>query len=149
MFTKSLGQSSEPPLEGAPAGQTSFLLQQIPHHAHLLCGLFEHHQKFVHFMQVSYDHDHKRLDKQFLGVEVGSSARAIRGGGGGVGMRSTRRSSCTRTLSWVIMSEPPRRVYMDTHHPRRFTVSGQLLGPSLFMTRPHLVSNHLAQRFTR
>jgi hypothetical protein len=29
---------------------------------------------------------------------------------------------------------------MDTHHPRRFTVSGQLLGPSLFMTRPQLTS---------
>src|SRR5215216_2368792 len=56
-------------------------------------------------------------------------------------MRSTRRSSCTRTLSWVIMSEPPRRVYVDTHHPRRFMVSGQLLGPSLFMTRPQLTTD--------
>src|SRR5215207_1353161 len=69
-------------------------------------------------------------------------------------MRSTRRSSCTRTLSWVIMSEPPRRVYVDTHHPRRFMVSGQLLGPSLFMTRPQLTQPqgwllpHLAQTRT-
>jgi hypothetical protein len=41
-------------------------------------------------------------------------------------MRSTRRISWTRTVSWVIMDAPPRVACLDTRHPRRLLASEQV-----------------------
>ena len=56
-----------------------------------------------------------------------------------MGTRSTRRISCTRTVSWAIMGAPQRVASLDTRHPRRLCASSQApTQPALFMTRSHL-----------
>src|SRR3712207_5626025 len=64
--------------------------------------------------------------------------RGRRGGGGGVGIRSIRRISWTRTLFWSIIEKPPVCACKDTRHPRRLLIFGQVPRRFLFMTGPHL-----------
>src|SRR3954454_2212022 len=55
-------------------------------------------------------------------------------------MQSTRRSSCAKTVSWVIMGVPPRRACLDNRHPRGLFALGQVPARHLlFMTGPHLI----------
>src|SRR5688572_16667249 len=57
-------------------------------------------------------------------------------------MRSTKRTSWTRTVSWAIMDVPPRVGCLDTRHPRRLLSPGQVLPGyyTLFMTNPRLTA---------
>ena len=55
-------------------------------------------------------------------------------------MRSTRRMSWTRTVSWVIMEAPPGVACMDTRHPRGLLASKQVLMRLSIYDRPS--TNH-------
>src|ERR671914_9070 len=59
-----------------------------------------------------------------------------RGCGGGLGMRSIRPISWTRTVSWAIMGGPSRVACLDTRHPRRFLASEQVLMRFSIYDRP-------------
>src|SRR5215211_1318965 len=65
------------PLEGTPGREASLLSKEFAHHPHLRGALLKDRQELSHPMQPSYDHDHKCLHKELLGVEIGSSARAL------------------------------------------------------------------------
>src|SRR5918998_4328440 len=64
--------------------------------------------------------------------------RPRRGCGGGLGMRSIRPISWTRTVSWAIMGGPPRVACLDTRHPRRFLASEQVLMRFSIYDRPSI-----------
>ena len=101
------------------------------------CRFLEYRQKFAHLMQRSYDHVQQHFEEQAIREDRRPGER--RAGGGGVGTRSTRRISCTRTVSWAIMGAPPRVASLDTRHPRGLCASSEApTQAALFMTRPHL-----------
>src|SRR5215210_7362266 len=77
LFRQRVRQSLQAPLEGASGREAPSLQEQPPHFSHLGGVLFEYREQFTHFMQELDDHDHQRLHKQPLGVEDGSSARAV------------------------------------------------------------------------
>jgi hypothetical protein len=120
------GQDTNLPLEGAPKWRVSVLAERFAQEAHLLSGLFEHRKYSAHFMQAPDDYDHKRLEEESVWVEARPALLSGRVDRGGVGRRSIRLTSWTRTESQVIIVESTRVACLDTRHTRGRFDSGHL-----------------------
>src|SRR5215210_7051172 len=79
LIRQRVGQSLQAPLKGTLGREAPSFKEQLTHFLHLSAFLLEHGEQLAHLMQASDDHDHKRLHKELLGVEDGSSARTAWG----------------------------------------------------------------------